>query len=181
MKRCPQCGEVKTLEEFAVGRRRKDGRQSTCKECKRDWDRKIYQRNPQKYAERNAVHRKLLRKLVAQYLQTHQCVDCGESDIIVLEFDHIRDDKVCDISQMISRGASWTMILKEIAKCEVVCANDHRRRTARRGGHYRWSLGELADPSGSEPEDLLVRLQGDQLAPDIGSTPVPGALPLTTE
>jgi predicted RNA-binding Zn-ribbon protein involved in translation (DUF1610 family) len=181
MKRCPQCGKVKAVEEFAVARRRKDGRQSTCKECKHAWDRKIYQRSPQKYAERNAAHRELLRKLVAQYLQAHPCVDCGESDIIVLEFDHIGDDKVHDISQMISRGASWAAVLKEIAKCEVVCANDHRRRTARRGGHYRWSLGELADPPGSGPGDLLVRAQGDQLnLRHTGSIPVPVASPPRT-
>jgi hypothetical protein len=165
MKRCPQCKKTKALEGFAIARRRKDGRQSTCKECKREWDRKIYKRNPQKYADRNAAKRELLRKLIAEYLQGHPCVDCGENDIVVLEFDHIGDDKVSDISHLISRGAAWATLLREIAKCEVVCANDHRRRTARRGGHYRWSLGELADPPGSDPGGFLVRIQGDQLAP----------------
>lgn len=167
MKRCPQCKKTKTLEEFAVARRRGDGRQSTCKECKREWDRQIYKRSPQKYADRNAAKRVLLRKLIAEYLQEHPCVDCGEDDIVVLEFDHVEDGKVSDISQMISRGIGWATILKEIAKCEVVCANDHRRRTARRGGHYRWSLGELADPPGPDPGDFLVRVQGDQPVPDL--------------
>ena len=168
MKRCPQCKKTKALEEFAIAQRRKDGRQSACKECKREWDRKLYERNPQKYADRSTAKRALLRKLVAEYLQGHPCVDCGEDDIVVLEFDHVGDGKVSDISQMISGGLGWATILREIAKCEVVCANDHRRRTARRGGHYRWSLGELADPPGSGPGDLLVRAQGDQ--------PIPGTL-----
>ena len=90
-------------------------------------------------------------------------MDCGENDIVVLEFDHIGDDKLSSISLMISRAASWTTILKEIEKCEVVCANDHRRRTARRGAHYRWSLGELVNPPGSGPGDVLVRIQGGEI------------------
>ena len=38
MKRCPTCGETKPLEEFAVAKRRKDGRASNCKVCKRAMD-----------------------------------------------------------------------------------------------------------------------------------------------
>jgi Fe-S cluster biosynthesis and repair protein YggX len=150
MKRCPQCKKVKKLEEFAVATRRKDGRQSTCKSCKREWDRQIYLRNPQKYAARNMAHRAFLRRRIVEYLQSHPCTDCGQQDVVVLEFDHVGDDKVRDVSSMMSRGMSWSAIAKEITKCEVVCANDHRRRTARRGDHYRWSLGELADPPGSD-------------------------------
>ena len=128
----------------------KDGRQSTCKLCKRGLDSQLYRADPQKYAGARQATRVRIRSLIAEYLQEHACVDCGESDVVVLEFDHVGDDKAFDISAMIG-WAGWPRILREIAKCEVVCANDHRRRTARRGGHYRWSLGELADPPGSEP------------------------------
>jgi hypothetical protein len=34
----------------------------------------------------------------------------------------------------------WQSILDEIEKCEVVCANCHRRRTATRNGHMRLLL-----------------------------------------
>ena len=65
----------------------------------------------------------------------HPCVDCGETDPIVLEFDHLRDKKFSIAKGW--RGHEWQKVLDEIAKCEVVCANCHRRRTARRGGFSR--------------------------------------------
>lgn len=70
------------------------------------------------------------------YLREHPCTDCGEWDIAVLEFDHLRD-KTANVSRMV-RSASWERVLEEIAKCEVVCANCHRRRTARRAGYHSW-------------------------------------------
>lgn len=69
-----------------------------------------------------------------EYLLEHPCADCGEPDPIVLEFDHIRD-KVRNVSAM--RTNSWARLAAEIEKCEVVCANCHRRRTAHRGGFFR--------------------------------------------
>jgi hypothetical protein len=52
-----------------------------------------------------------------------------------LEFDHLREKRFG-----IGRGLRerpWKDVLDEIAKCDVVCANCHRRRTNRRGGFIR--------------------------------------------
>ena len=57
------------------------------------------------------------------------CVDCGYNTYPeALDFDHIGDDKLCDVSKCHNEA----QLLAEIAKCEVVCANCHRVRTARR-------------------------------------------------
>jgi hypothetical protein len=72
---------------------------------------------------------------IVDYLRTHPCVDCGERDIVVLEFDHLRD-KTASVSRLLAAN-SIRRIQQEIAKCEVVCANCHRRRTARRVNSYR--------------------------------------------
>jgi len=69
---------------------------------------------------------------VWDYKSTHPCVDCGESDPIVLDFDHVRDQKVAAVGRLVGSGAKLQRIVDEIAKCEVRCANCHRRVT-----HFR--------------------------------------------
>jgi hypothetical protein len=63
-------------------------------------------------------------------------VECGESDIVVLEFDHQRD-KTLNVSALSREGYSLDRLKQEIAKCEAVCANCQRRRTAKQFGWYR--------------------------------------------
>lgn len=82
-------------------------------------------------------------KKVFEYLLDHPCVDCGESDPIVLEFDH-RDgeEKVRPVTLMVGQNLGLEKIFKEIEKCDARCANCHRRRTAKARGYTRVSLSE---------------------------------------
>ena len=41
-----------------------------------------------------------------------------------------------------SAGFKLDNIKDELDKCELVCSNCHRRRTAKRGNHYRWRLSQ---------------------------------------
>lgn len=70
------------------------------------------------------------RAWIKEYLKYHSCVDCGNSDLRVLEFDH-RDpsQKKFAISRKVSDGVSIETLVKEVAKCDVRCANCHRIRT----------------------------------------------------
>jgi hypothetical protein len=78
---------------------------------------------------------------VYDYLEQHPCIDCGESNPIILDFDHNnRDDKKDDISALVSHGHSWTMIEREISKCSVRCANCHRIKTSKEGNYFRWKI-----------------------------------------
>ena len=75
------------------------------------------------------------RRYVFDHLKANPCVDCGETDPIVLEFDH-RDpaEKLFALSKAARR--TLAAIRDEIAKCDVRCANCHRRRTAVQQGWY---------------------------------------------
>jgi predicted HNH restriction endonuclease len=72
------------------------------------------------------------RTFVTDYLSTHPCVDCGNSDIRVLEFDHVRGKKLINVSHAIKRTWSLKKLSEEIDKCEVRCANCHRIVTKER-------------------------------------------------
>ena len=72
------------------------------------------------------------RQLVIEYLKTHPCVDCGNSDIRVLEFDHVRGQKLGNVSHAVHQTWSEEKLLNEIAKCEVRCCNCHRIATIER-------------------------------------------------
>ena len=74
-------------------------------------------------------------------------MDCGESDSVVLEFDHVTGDKRSSIANYVRSGRSWNLIVNEVQKCEVRCANCHRRVTAQRNGNWMkfiWSQQEEA-------------------------------------
>ena len=71
------------------------------------------------------------------YLRAHPCVDCGEEDIIVLQFDHVRGKKRGNVSSLARQGLPLDIIIKEIAKCVIRCANCHVRKTAKEQNWYK--------------------------------------------
>jgi hypothetical protein len=139
MRRCGRCREEKPLQDFAWRRKARGQLDNYCRPCRAAYKQEHYRANRQRYIEQAGARKKAVvaerfEYLVA-YLREHPCVDCGEADSIVLEFDHLRDKKFSISEGLQSRN--WQSVLDEIAKCEVVCANCHRRRTARRGGFVR--------------------------------------------
>lgn len=135
MKTCSICGVRKALDEFPFRSDRPTVRFGMCRDCKRRYGRAHYTANIQYYKDKAARSRTRSRndnyqELIA-YLRVHPCVDCGERDVRVLQFDHVDPaTKSHDVSWMMRRTA-WSRVLDEIAKCEVRCANCHRRKTAR--------------------------------------------------
>lgn len=70
--------------------------------------------------------RKTIKEGVINYKKKNKCFMCEVSDYRVLEFHHIKDDKVDNVSDMVRRGFSYDNIMNEIKKCKVVCANCHK-------------------------------------------------------
>ena len=139
-KLCKGCGSVLDIVCFGLKYPERGTRQHLCRVCSRAASRMYYVRNPAPYKARAATNnvrfRARNRENFWAYLAASRCADCGISDFTVLEFDH-RDprEKQHDISTLAHHAGSWTAVLNEITKCDVVCANCHRRRTAR---HFGW-------------------------------------------
>src|SRR5438132_4280497 len=91
-KRCCRCGQTKDINEFTLRDRLKGVLHSYCRECHARWNREHYQRNKATYIanarRHNAIYQaeNLLRLI--DYLLAHPCLDCGEPDLLVLDFDH---------------------------------------------------------------------------------------------
>ncbi len=137
--KCSRCGQLKPIGDFAWRRKAKGQRDTFCRPCRSKYGKKHYAANRQRYIDQAQIQKQKLMLERTMYLieffETNVCVDCGEKDPVVLEFDHLRD-KSFAIGPQLSRR-SWQSILDEMEKCEVVCANCHRRRTARRRGSLR--------------------------------------------
>jgi hypothetical protein len=135
---CCACGLAKPMSEFAMKNKQRGTRSTKCRSCQAAYSHEHYRRNRPAYLARTATQRKFnregCRQQVYNYLIAHPCVDCRESDPIVLEFDH-RDPstKRASISRLISQ-VTWAALQREIARCDVRCANCHRRRTAEQFG-----------------------------------------------
>lgn len=81
--------------------------------------------------------RKLKQRDWVKALKDHPCSDCGNKfPPECMDFDHRdRSQKKFGISGAISSTRSKESILKELEKCDLVCANCHRIRTAKQ---MRW-------------------------------------------
>ena len=129
VKRCGRCDRLLELERF---HRWRDGHQSWCKECKRDYAARYYTRNREKRIAYNARQR---REAAAWYLSlkdARPCTDCGGVyHPAAMQWDHLPGvDKVAHVAELY-RGRR-DRVLAEIAKCELVCANCHAVRTYER-------------------------------------------------
>jgi hypothetical protein len=73
-----------------------------------------------------------VRNELFNYISKHCCIDCGEKDPIVLDFDHVDPKKKFKpVSKLLSGHYSWDSVKREVLKCEIRCANCHRRKTYR--------------------------------------------------
>lgn len=133
MKTCSRCKETKDRSDFFKNKAKKDGLSYYCKVCSKDYGNEYYKiSEKRRISVRKSALKRVgkLRDVVLDFLKNHPCVDCGESDIVVLEFDHVKGKKLANVSQMWRDNWSESLLLEEIAKCEVRCANCHRRRHA---------------------------------------------------
>src|SRR5690242_12009021 len=112
---CVMCHEDKPASEFAFQSIATGKLQSHCRTCQAAYRRQHYLDNRDVYITREVARiagfRRENRILLFEYVSTHPCVDCGERDVLVLEFDH-RDPatKRRDVGYLAARKP-WKFVL----------------------------------------------------------------------
>jgi hypothetical protein len=154
MKWCTKCQTDKPLHEFSRNPARRDGLNAWCRSCQKSYHKANYGANKAKIVQQVKDRKRSLADAIWAYKTERACVDCGEDDTRVLDFDHLQD-KAWNIGRMVADGWSLKKIMAEIAKCEVVCANCHRKRTFERAG-WRAVLASEAQLEVSLPSKQVV-------------------------
>lgn len=140
MKICGDCKESKPLSEF---NRKGERYQSRCRDCQKTWYSNYYANSPK---EKERLERKRKKdyadfRVALDELKNVPCMDCAEDfPPYVMDFDHL-GDKEFNISQMF--GKPWLSVLSEIGKCDIVCANCHRKRTHERKVLLTGQIGKV--------------------------------------
>ena len=131
VKKCSKCKLDLDIEMFNKKGIRKDGTikyQDFCIECNKIASREWYRQgnNKTRIITKVNEYKKENRIKFNEYKSTVSCIQCGESHISCLDFHH-RDPKQKDflLSDIRSRGLNT--IQKELDKCDVLCANCHRK------------------------------------------------------
>jgi hypothetical protein len=139
---CNGCGRILLASDFHKG-------QARCKECRSAYIKKRGDLHRQQTRCARDKRRAAAREYVLELLRTGVCVDCGLSDAAVLEFDHV-GPKRTEVGKLVREAYRLDHIKAEIEKCELVCANCHRRRTATRVRSWRvdpeWRMSRSTRP-----------------------------------
>lgn len=151
-KRCRKCKRWLPVEQFrARTLRGKPHVEARCRLCVAaaveryaDSNRRSIRRTRKKWYAKNRsrllkyektryanMHRE--RALFVAWLKEAPCSDCAATfPAVCMDFDHCRDAKVTDVSKMTRGKFSNEEFMAELLKCELVCSNCHRIRTAKR-------------------------------------------------
>ena len=127
-KTCCICKEDLPTDKFKSNKAKKDGLQAQCAECQAEYRRKHYLKNQDKYRNMIAERKQKYKKEYYEWMNEQSCKECGNDDMRVLELHHTGDKSYTIAKKVGSRPLS--SLKDEIDKCEVLCANCHRIKTA---------------------------------------------------
>lgn len=155
--RCTTCQEEKDASAFTASFLKRKSK--ICRDCKAEYNRRWYEEN--KAAHMRNVRRtaKRLRDQAMRFVherKSQPCADCKRRfPPVAMDFDHVRGTKFEIVSKLTGRLFSIKRLLEEVEKCDVVCANCHRIRTAKRliqsGKRLYCTLEELESFGADEP------------------------------
>lgn len=142
-KRCSSCRLDLPFDAYARRTASSDGRQPRCRTCWAAWYVANKDGHVAEVRRRNALRSADNRARLTAYLRENPCVDCGEGDLRVLDLDHRDRTQKRDVVSRLVFRAPWETVAREIALCDVRCANCHRRRTAQQLGWWSALPGDV--------------------------------------
>lgn len=117
LQECTICKHIKKLSEFNTSKKATSGHKSNCKPCEIEYQRVWF--------NQLGLDKKIY---IYNYLEKHPCADCGNTNVMELEFDHFRD-KSFNIGRAHIERRTLVELKREIKKCVVRCANCHTVKT----------------------------------------------------
>lgn len=98
-------------------------------EYHREYNKKLYAKHRDYYLQKSKRRKKEIYAWYQELKRNLKCNRCPETHFACLEFHHTdaKVEKKLSISRMARQGVCKKRILEEIAKCEVLCANCHRK------------------------------------------------------
>jgi hypothetical protein len=103
----------------------------------RYWYRKNRSWRVRQLREKTKEYRQRNKMILRDHLLHNPCIDCGENDPRMLDFDHVRGEKDKAVSVLARNAVSMAKLHAEIDKCEVRCRNCHAKKTWEENG---WQL-----------------------------------------
>lgn len=131
---CSICEQDKPETEFNFRNSTTQTRYKHCKSCQKELRQKSYKDNRDYYLSYEKTHapqrRKERRDFIIRFKEGKPCADCKQIfPHYVMDFDHLPQfKKEIKIGQQGNYHSEATL-LKEFAKCDLVCSNCHRIRT----------------------------------------------------
>lgn len=140
MKNCYKCGINKNISEFSINKNKADKLNSECKECQKKYFKEYYKNNKEKHIKAVTENKSYKKKEIARYkIEQGGCIRCGyNKHPVALQFHHL-DKNTKDFNIGANLHLPWELLLKEIEKCEILCANCH----AIEHSNYNWTNKKL--------------------------------------
>jgi len=152
LKVCGKCKAAKMEEEFSFRNKSKGLRANTCKLCHSFYSKQWFHKNKKRHQESSAksgkkwrLKKKMEAQVIVNTIKSGPCIDCkGQFKTWQMQFDHrVGTTKRFNVAHGVhwayNRKFSIEVILEEIEKCDLVCANCHANRTYRRNHHEDFS------------------------------------------
>lgn len=151
-KACGRCHAVKPIDEFSVKSFKQNKRSSECRDCHQGLRRSYYVRFTRKEMDRARANKTRIRLLIRTLKGTMKCARCPEDHPATFHFHHLDPTKKeFTIGSAVEFGFGMERILREIAKCETLCANCHSKEHY---AHLYERDGQGDNASGLQPEQV---------------------------